>query len=205
MRRLRAERSTRAPSSVSASSTRRRSRSDRLSRDEAGGLQPVDVGGHRRRRDALVRGQLADSDPGVRTDRPEERRPGRRSSRAARAPCAAVGSGGSSVGRRPLATSTGSEVVNIVNHPSERRWPAAHAVGDGYRGPPGPRPPREGACRARPARVPSRARSGRGPPAARPGYEEMTNLPAALRTELAASVPYSTLRLEHEARSRDGT
>jgi 23S rRNA (adenine2503-C2)-methyltransferase len=37
------------------------------------------------------------------------------------------------------------------------------------------------------------------------GYEEMTNLPAALRTDLAASLPYSTLRLEHEARSRDGT
>lgn len=37
------------------------------------------------------------------------------------------------------------------------------------------------------------------------GYEEMTNLPAALRTELAAALPYSTLQLEHEARSRDGT
>ena len=36
-------------------------------------------------------------------------------------------------------------------------------------------------------------------------YEEMTNLPAALRSELAASVPYSTLTLETEARSQDGT
>jgi 23S rRNA (adenine2503-C2)-methyltransferase len=37
------------------------------------------------------------------------------------------------------------------------------------------------------------------------GYEEMTNLPAALRADLAESLPFSTLVLEHEARSRDGT
>ena len=37
------------------------------------------------------------------------------------------------------------------------------------------------------------------------GYEEMTNLPKALREELAARVPFSTLRLVREARSRDGT
>jgi 23S rRNA (adenine2503-C2)-methyltransferase len=37
------------------------------------------------------------------------------------------------------------------------------------------------------------------------GYEEMTNVPAGLRTELAAAVPYSTLQLEREARSSDGT
>jgi 23S rRNA (adenine2503-C2)-methyltransferase len=37
------------------------------------------------------------------------------------------------------------------------------------------------------------------------GYEAMTNVPAPLRAELAASVPFSTLRLETEARSRDGT
>ena len=37
------------------------------------------------------------------------------------------------------------------------------------------------------------------------GYEEMTNLPAALRAALAERVPYSTLALEREARSRDGT
>jgi 23S rRNA (adenine2503-C2)-methyltransferase len=37
------------------------------------------------------------------------------------------------------------------------------------------------------------------------GYEEMTNLPASLRGELALAVPYSTLRLEEEAHSRDGT
>jgi 23S rRNA (adenine2503-C2)-methyltransferase len=37
------------------------------------------------------------------------------------------------------------------------------------------------------------------------GYEEMTNLPAALRADFAASLPYSTLALEHEALSRDGT
>jgi len=36
-------------------------------------------------------------------------------------------------------------------------------------------------------------------------YEEMTNLPSALRAELAAHVPYSTLGLEREARSADGT
>ncbi|HKP09298.1 MAG TPA: 23S rRNA (adenine(2503)-C(2))-methyltransferase RlmN [Gaiella sp.] len=37
------------------------------------------------------------------------------------------------------------------------------------------------------------------------GYEEMTNLPAALRTELADTVPFSTLTVEDEARSADGT
>jgi 23S rRNA (adenine2503-C2)-methyltransferase len=37
------------------------------------------------------------------------------------------------------------------------------------------------------------------------GYDEMTNLPAALRTELAERVPFSSLVLEREARSSDGT
>lgn len=37
------------------------------------------------------------------------------------------------------------------------------------------------------------------------GYEEMTSLPARLRSELADSVPYSTLTLEKESVSRDGT
>ena len=36
-------------------------------------------------------------------------------------------------------------------------------------------------------------------------YEEMTNLPKELRDELAERVPFSTLRLEREARSSDGT
>ena len=36
-------------------------------------------------------------------------------------------------------------------------------------------------------------------------YERMTNLPASLRTALAAELPISTLALEHEAVSRDGT
>ena len=36
-------------------------------------------------------------------------------------------------------------------------------------------------------------------------YEEMTNLPAALRERLAAAVPLSTLALEAEAKSDDGT
>jgi 23S rRNA (adenine2503-C2)-methyltransferase len=36
-------------------------------------------------------------------------------------------------------------------------------------------------------------------------YAEMTNLPAALRRELAAQVPFSTLEVVREARSRDGT
>jgi 23S rRNA (adenine2503-C2)-methyltransferase len=36
-------------------------------------------------------------------------------------------------------------------------------------------------------------------------YAEMTNLPAALRERLEAEVPLSSLRLEHEAHSRDGT
>ncbi|MEA2212595.1 MAG: rRNA (adenine2503-C2)-methyltransferase [Solirubrobacteraceae bacterium] len=37
------------------------------------------------------------------------------------------------------------------------------------------------------------------------GYEEMTNLPVTLREALAAAVPFSSLRVEHEARARDGT
>jgi len=37
------------------------------------------------------------------------------------------------------------------------------------------------------------------------GYEQMTNLPAALRSALAESVPLSSLRLEHEAHASDGT
>jgi 23S rRNA (adenine2503-C2)-methyltransferase len=36
-------------------------------------------------------------------------------------------------------------------------------------------------------------------------YTEMTNLPAALRTALAERVPFSSLDVMHEARSRDGT
>src|ERR687892_2383549 len=38
-----------------------------------------------------------------------------------------------------------------------------------------------------------------------PGYQSMTNVPAALRSELEARVPFSTLTLETEARSQDGT
>jgi 23S rRNA (adenine2503-C2)-methyltransferase len=37
------------------------------------------------------------------------------------------------------------------------------------------------------------------------GYEEMTNLPAALRERLAASVPLSSLEVKAEAKSDDGT
>jgi 23S rRNA (adenine2503-C2)-methyltransferase len=37
------------------------------------------------------------------------------------------------------------------------------------------------------------------------GYEEMTNLPAALRAELEREVPFSTLDVEREAHARDGT
>jgi len=37
------------------------------------------------------------------------------------------------------------------------------------------------------------------------GYEEMTNLPAALRAELAARVPFSTLEVVHQAHASDGT
>ena len=37
------------------------------------------------------------------------------------------------------------------------------------------------------------------------GYEEMTNVPAALRARLADEVPFSTLTLADEAVSRDGT
>src|SRR3954454_7332276 len=36
-------------------------------------------------------------------------------------------------------------------------------------------------------------------------YEAMTNVPAALREHLAATVPYSTLHVGNEARSKDGT
>jgi 23S rRNA (adenine2503-C2)-methyltransferase len=38
-----------------------------------------------------------------------------------------------------------------------------------------------------------------------PGYDAMTDLPLALRRELAERVPFSTLRLEREARASDGT
>src|ERR687890_419065 len=37
------------------------------------------------------------------------------------------------------------------------------------------------------------------------GYDEMTDLPAALRTTLAGEVPFSTLTLDREALARDGT
>ena len=37
------------------------------------------------------------------------------------------------------------------------------------------------------------------------GYDEMTDVPAALREALADEVPFSTLELVREARSRDGT
>ncbi|MGI9112695.1 MAG: 23S rRNA (adenine(2503)-C(2))-methyltransferase RlmN [Gaiellaceae bacterium] len=37
------------------------------------------------------------------------------------------------------------------------------------------------------------------------GYDEMTNVPAALREQLAAEAPFSTLTLADEAQSRDGT
>jgi 23S rRNA (adenine2503-C2)-methyltransferase len=37
------------------------------------------------------------------------------------------------------------------------------------------------------------------------GYEEMTNVPAALRARLEEDVPFSTLTVEHEAHARDGT
>src|SRR3954449_661341 len=37
------------------------------------------------------------------------------------------------------------------------------------------------------------------------GYDEMTNVPAALRAALAEDVPFSSLSLQEEARSRDGT
>jgi 23S rRNA (adenine2503-C2)-methyltransferase len=38
-----------------------------------------------------------------------------------------------------------------------------------------------------------------------PGYAAMTNVPSSLRSELDARVPFSTLTLESEARSKDGT
>src|SRR5918997_6435638 len=37
------------------------------------------------------------------------------------------------------------------------------------------------------------------------GYDEMTNVPAALRQALADEVPFSSLVLQGEARSSDGT
>jgi 23S rRNA (adenine2503-C2)-methyltransferase len=37
------------------------------------------------------------------------------------------------------------------------------------------------------------------------GYEEMTDLPAGLRSKLAAEVPFSTLELDREAHAKDGT
>ena len=37
------------------------------------------------------------------------------------------------------------------------------------------------------------------------GYDAMTNLPAALRAQLAERVPFSTLQVAHQAEARDGT
>ena len=37
------------------------------------------------------------------------------------------------------------------------------------------------------------------------GYDEMTDLPAPLRAALSERIPFSTLEVEHEARSSDGT
>jgi 23S rRNA (adenine2503-C2)-methyltransferase len=37
------------------------------------------------------------------------------------------------------------------------------------------------------------------------GYEDMTNVPAALRDQLAEQVPFSSLEVVHQAESRDGT
>ena len=37
------------------------------------------------------------------------------------------------------------------------------------------------------------------------GYDEMTDVPARLRAELTERIPFSTLEVEHEARSDDGT
>jgi 23S rRNA (adenine2503-C2)-methyltransferase len=37
------------------------------------------------------------------------------------------------------------------------------------------------------------------------GYEQMTNIPAALRERLAGEVPFSSLSLQQEAHARDGT
>src|SRR5918996_4997593 len=37
------------------------------------------------------------------------------------------------------------------------------------------------------------------------GYEAMTDVPAAVRGELAARIPFSTLTVDAESRSRDGT
>ena len=37
------------------------------------------------------------------------------------------------------------------------------------------------------------------------GFQAMTDVPLALRTELERSVPFSTLTVEHEAHARDGT
>ncbi len=55
----------------------------------------------------------------------------------------------------------------------------------------------EPAFRARQVWAWARARRG--------GYEEMTNLPAALREALARELPFSTLALREEAHSDDGT
>jgi 23S rRNA (adenine2503-C2)-methyltransferase len=38
-----------------------------------------------------------------------------------------------------------------------------------------------------------------------PGYEAMTDVPAVLRGELSAALPFSTLTVEAESKSRDGT
>src|SRR3954471_5462118 len=57
---------------------------------------------------------------------------------------------------------------------------------------------------AREPPVPARPAGG-WPAAGAAAYDEMTDLPAALRARLEAQVPYSTLSLAHEAHARDGT
>ena len=56
-----------------------------------------------------------------------------------------------------------------------------------------------GEPRFRPVQVWEWAARGAG------SYSEMTNLPAAVRADLAGAVPFSTLALEHEQLARDGT
>ena len=74
-----------------------------------------------------------------------------------------------------------------------------HRPRDGPRGCSTTPSPSRRAARSAPARC------GPGRRAARRGYEQMTDLPAALRERLAARVPFSSLQAQHEAVSRDGT
>src|SRR5919106_685604 len=108
-----------------------------------------------------------------------------------------------SAGRSPLATSTGFKVVNIVNDftctPRRRASPDRATVVPSWISHWSSRRSRRAGAGLPGAPGLGVGRRGAG------SYDAMTNVPAAVRREFADAVPFSTLTLEEEARSSDGT